>query len=94
MDSLLCYRRKQRSGGCYPSTEEGTRLFLFSLQILNIDRLFHDLTALDGGLGECLSLPEFLNYTCLFKFPFELLQCPFNVFAFFNWYYYHVVFVY
>ena len=94
MDSLLCYRRKQRSGGYHPTTEEGIRLFLFSLQILNIDRLFNDVTALDRGLGECLSLSELLDNTGLFEFPFELLQRSFNVFAFFYWYYYHVVFVY
>lgn len=64
-------------------------LLFVAAQLLHVDS-FGDLVATDYRVfSECLALSQLAHDTCLLEFSFEFLQSPFDVLAFFNWYYNH-----
>ena len=64
----------------------GLRLFVEFLlaQALDIDGLLSAFPVDDGRFSEFLTLAKFFHDTSFFEFSFELLECSFNVFTFFD----------
>lgn len=74
----------------YSGFYRGFKYLIFVLlKLLNVDSVDLLLALYHRRLRICLTATEFFNHTCFFEFTFELLQRPFNVFAFLNGYYYH-----
>ena len=67
------------------------RLVLVAVESLNVNSVFLSEALEDAGLVKLLTTTEFLNNTGLFKLSLELLEGAFDVFAFLNGYYNHLM---
>ena len=69
--------------------QQQKKLIFYLLKFLNVDSTHHFFAVRNRWFFKCLTVTQFLNYTCFFKFPFEFFQSLLDVFAFFYWNYNH-----
>lgn len=67
------------------------RLVLVAVESLNVNSVFLGEAFEDAGLVKLLTTTEFLYNTGLFKLSLELFEGAFDVFAFLNGYYNHLI---